>query len=80
MTRVKDVLKQMRNDISYFMWAMGVTGWLKAIKNFPIHGGRFLVLPWERHKGDREGCTRCAELRAEGHIDPQPDAYREPTG
>lgn len=60
------ILKQIKNDISYFMWVIGITGWLKAIKN---------VFPYERHAGPRDGCTRCATLD-----DPQADAYREPAG
>lgn len=61
-----ETLKRIRNDISYVMWALGITGWLKAIRN---------VFPYERHAGPRDGCTRCATLN-----DTQPDAYREPAG
>lgn len=58
-------LKQIKNDISYVLWVMGITGWVEKFAK---------LFGYERHMGEREDCARCAAQ------DEQPDAYPESAG
>lgn len=58
-------LKQIKNDISYVLWVMGITGWVEKFAK---------LFGYERYMGEREDCARCAAQ------DEQPDAYPESAG
>lgn len=40
---MKSRAKQARNDIGYFMWALGISGWVKAARDVTRDGARRTV-------------------------------------